>query len=104
MLDRNGIERPKNRLNNFKWLVLTLIVVLGGCANLTPPSDNMGSGINLDYLFGVRRPAEQLSVSFIGDPEYAEYLEWKRWQDFQAYQEWKRLLDEDEISNNANTE
>ncbi len=23
------------------------------------------------------------------DPDYAEYLEWKRWQEFKAYQEWK---------------
>ena len=23
------------------------------------------------------------------DPDYAEFLEWKRWQEFKAYQEWK---------------
>ncbi len=24
------------------------------------------------------------------DAEYAEYLEWKRWQEFKAYLEWQR--------------
>ena len=27
--------------------------------------------------------------SMINDPDYAEYLEWKRWQEFKAYQQWK---------------
>jgi len=27
--------------------------------------------------------------SMIDDPDYAEYLEWKRWQEFKAYQRWK---------------
>ena len=27
--------------------------------------------------------------SMIDDPDYAEYLEWKRWQEFKAYQQWK---------------
>ena len=27
--------------------------------------------------------------STIDDPDYAEYLEWKRWQEFKAYQRWK---------------
>ena len=27
--------------------------------------------------------------SMINDPDYAEYLEWKRWQEFKAYQRWK---------------
>ncbi|MDP6393466.1 MAG: hypothetical protein QGI35_10750, partial [Arenicellales bacterium] len=40
-------------------------------------------------IFGTNRPDPQ-SSSAIDDPEYAEYLEWKRWQEFKAYQEWKR--------------
>ena len=27
--------------------------------------------------------------SMINDPDYAEYLEWKRWQEFKAYQQWE---------------
>ena len=27
--------------------------------------------------------------SMINDPDYAEYLEWKHWQEFKAYQRWK---------------
>jgi hypothetical protein len=82
-------------------LVLATIAALGGCAGLAPPADNAGGGINLDYLFGVRRPAEQVDASLIDDSEYMEYLEWKRWQDFQAYQEWKRRRNEQTASGDA---
>ena len=81
--------------------ILVTIAALGGCAGLAPPSDNVEGGINLDYLFGVRRPAEQTNVSLVNDPEYKEYLEWKRWQDFQAYQQWKRRRDEQGGSGDA---
>ena len=27
--------------------------------------------------------------SMINDPDYAEYLEWRHWQEFKAYQRWK---------------
>ena len=40
-------------------------------------------------VFGTGRPSPE-SRQAIDDPEYAEYLEWKRWQEFKAYQEWKR--------------
>ena len=40
-------------------------------------------------IFGTNRPDPESSPA-IDDPEYAEYLEWKRWQEFKAYQEWKR--------------
>ena len=40
-------------------------------------------------VFGTGGPDPQ-SRPAIDDPEYAEYLEWKRWQEFKAYQEWKR--------------
>ena len=39
-------------------------------------------------VFGTGRPNPE-SRQAIDDPEYAEYLEWKRWQEFKAYQEWK---------------
>jgi len=61
----------------------------------------LGGGINLDYLFGIRRPVEQSNSTLIDDPEYVEYLEWKRWQDFRVYQEWKRSRDEQGKSGDA---
>ena len=98
---RNKAKRSRYRISTLRWLVLSTIVVFGGCAGLTPPSDNVGGGINLDYLFGERRPAEQSATSLVDDPEYVEYLEWKRWQDFRAYQEWKRSWDEQRKSGDA---
>ena len=100
-MDRNEIKWPRHGTGRLCWLVFVAIAALGGCTGLAPRSDNAGGGINLDYLFGVRRPAEQADTSLIGDPEYAEYLEWKRWQDFQAYQEWKRRRDEQGTSGDS---
>ena len=37
---------------------------------------------------GGSKPVSRLG-STIDDPDYAEYLEWKRWQEFKAYQRWK---------------
>ena len=98
---RSETKWPRHRTSTLRWSVLATIAALGGCASLAPPADNAGGGINLEYLFGVRRPAEQADASLIDDPEYAEYLEWKRWQDFQAYQEWKRRRDEQATSGDA---
>ena len=97
------IERKwlSHRKSTLRWLILATIVALEGCAGLAPPAETAGGGINLEYLFGVRRPAEQASASLIDDPEYAEYLEWKRWQDFQAFQKWKRRRDEQGTSGDA---
>ena len=91
---RSETKWPRHRTNTLRWLVLATIAALGGCASLAPPAETAGGGINLEYLFGVRRPAEPADASLIDDPEYVEYLNWKRWQDFQAYQEWKRRRDE----------
>ena len=101
LVHRNGKKWRRRGTRRLRWSVLATIAMLGGCAGLSPPSDNAGGGINLDYLFGVRRPAEQVDVSLIDDPEYTEYLEWKRWQDFKAYQEWKRRRDEQGILGDA---
>ena len=40
-------------------------------------------------IFGTGSPNRE-TRQVTDDPEYAEYLEWKRWQEFKAYQEWKR--------------
>ena len=40
-------------------------------------------------IFGAGSPNRE-PRQVTDDPEYAEYLEWKRWQEFKAYQEWKR--------------
>lgn len=77
-----------------RWLILVAIAALEGCASLAPPPEAVGNGINLEYLFGVRRPAELADTSLVDNAEYMQYLEWKRWQDFKAYQEWKRRRDE----------
>ena len=98
---RNETKWPRHRTSTLRWSVLATIAALGGCASLAPPADNAGGGINLEYLFGVRRPAQPADASLIDDPEYAEYLEWKRWQDFQAYQEWKRRRGEQGTSGDA---
>ena len=82
---------------------LILLVILGGCSSLAPPSEDTGGGINLRYLFGDRRTVGEATVPLVNDSEYAEYLEWKRWQDFQAYQEWKRLREAEGESTNASS-
>jgi len=54
------------------------------------PRRQVGYGFSID-VFGRDKKEEggDASQIAIDDPEYAEYLEWKRWQEFKAYQEWK---------------
>ena len=53
------------------------------------PRTEEGPGINLSAFF--RNPAGSLRPSpVVDDVEYAEYLEWKRWQEYNAYLKWKR--------------
>ena len=53
-----------------------------------------GRGINLSAFF--RNPQGALNPSpVVDDAEYAEYLEWKRWQEFKAYLEWQRQRQND---------
>ena len=53
-----------------------------------------GRGINLSAFF--RNPQGALNPSpVVDDAEYAEYLEWKRWQEFKAYLEWQRQRQSD---------
>ena len=101
LVHRNETKWPRHGTSKLHWPVLVTIAVLGGCVGLEPPAETAGGGINLEYLFGVRRPAESVDASLIDDPEYAEYREWKRWQDFQAYQEWKRRRDEQGTSGDS---
>ena len=101
LVHRNETKWFRHRTITLRWSILATIAVLGGCAGLAPSADNAEGGINLEYLFGIRRPAEQADASLIDDPEYAEYIEWKRWQDFQAYQEWKRRRGEQGTSGDA---
>ena len=54
------------------------------------PRRQVGSGFSLDLFGGNKNePSGQGSAAIMNDPEYAEYLEWKRWQEFKAYQQWK---------------
>ena len=55
------------------------------------PQRQVGYGFSVS-IFGRdkdKKDADDPSQIAIDDPEYAEYLEWKRWQEFKAYQEWK---------------
>ena len=53
------------------------------------PKIEEGPGINLSAFF--RNPEGSLTPSpVVDDAEYAEYLEWKRWQEFKAYLKWQR--------------
>ncbi len=59
-----------------------------GTSDVNPKSEE-GPGINLSAFF--RNPGGSLTPSpVVDDAEYAEYLEWKRWQEFKAYLEWQR--------------
>ena len=58
------------------------------------PRMEEGLGINLSAFF--RNPQGTLNPSpVVDDAEYAEYLEWKRWQEFKAYLEWQRQRQND---------
>ena len=58
------------------------------------PRMEEGPGINLSAFF--RNPQGTLNPSpVVDDAEYAEYLEWKRWQEFKAYLEWQRQRQND---------
>ena len=53
------------------------------------PRRQIGHGFSIDIFGGDKKDGDDPSQLAIDDPEYAEYLEWKRWQEFKAYQEWK---------------
>ena len=53
------------------------------------PRRQIGHGFSIDIFGRDNKDDGNPSQLAIDDPEYAEYLEWKRWQEFKAYQEWK---------------
>ena len=53
------------------------------------PRRQIGHGFSIDIFGRDKKDDGNPSQLAIDDPEYAEYLEWKRWQEFKAYQEWK---------------
>ena len=53
------------------------------------PQRQVGQGFSIRLFGGDKKDGGDPSQLAIDDPEYAEYLQWKRWQEFKAYQEWK---------------
>jgi|TARA_Y100000310_G_scaffold249301_1_gene255345 hypothetical protein len=53
------------------------------------PRRQVGHGFSFKIFRRDKEDGDSPSQLAIDDPEYAEYLEWKRWQEFKAYQEWK---------------
>ena len=53
------------------------------------PRRQVGQGFSIRIFGGDKKDGGDPSQLAIDDPEYAEYLQWKRWQEFKAYQEWK---------------
>jgi hypothetical protein len=53
------------------------------------PRRQVGHGFSIDIFGSNKKDGDNPSHLAIDDPEYAEYLQWKRWQEFKAYQEWK---------------
>ena len=53
------------------------------------PRRQVGQGFSIDVFGSDKKDGGDPSQLAIDDPEYAEYLQWKRWQEFKAYQEWK---------------
>ena len=93
-------------------IIVALAFVLTGCAAVLPGKDKahtqaIKNKVPPGYVKAPRgEPHYRLrSIRLFGsgdssdsskpsgpqvyDPDYAAYLEWKRWQEFKAYQEWK---------------
>jgi len=90
-------------------IIVALAFVLTGCASVLPGRDEAQTQVIKNkvppgYVQAPRGepPYRLRSIRLFGsgdstkpsgpqvyDPDYAEYLEWKRWQEFKAYQEWK---------------
>ena len=95
-------------MNKYFYTVVVLAFMLTGCASVLPGKDKSQSQVTKNkvppgYVQGPKGEAMRLrpfrwfgsggsskpSNPQVYDPDYAEYLEWKRWQEFKAYQEWK---------------
>ena len=100
-----------SKMNKYLYAVVVLAFMLTGCASVLPGKDKSQSQVTKNkippgYIQGSKGDSMRLrsfrffglggssdsakpSGSQVSDPDYAEYLEWKRWQEFKAYQEWK---------------
>ncbi len=98
-------------MNKCFHIIVALTFVLAGCASVLPGKGKVQTQATNDkvppgYVRGPRGWGHhRLRAGLFGagnsgdsskrsgpqtyDPDYAEYLEWKRWQEFRAYQEWK---------------
>lgn len=78
------------------------VALLAGCASDGPPVSDPAQGVSgrkhygqeheislYRLLRGDRRQQQSNADPVVGDPEFQEYQEWKRWREFQAYQKWK---------------
>ena len=93
------------------YIIVALAFVLTGCASVLPEKEKVqaqatNNKVPPGYVRGPRGSApHRLRAGLFGagdsgdssklsgpqayDPDYAQYLEWKRWQEFKAYQKWK---------------
>lgn len=78
-------------------ILAAVAIGLAGCASTGDRGDGVGGrdeplslnrqdGPGHEFNFG-RATARQAPA--VEDPEYQQYLQWKRWQEFKRYQEWK---------------
>ena len=93
-------------------IIVALAFVLTGCASVLPGKDKAQTQVTKSKvlpgyikaprgephyrlrsirLFGLGGSTDSANPSGpqVYDPDYAGFLEWKRWQEFKAYQEWK---------------
>ena len=96
----------------FQIIIIALAFALTSCASVPSGKDNTQTQITKSKvppgyikaprgephyrlrsirLFGLGGASDSAKSSGpqVYDPDYAEFLEWKRWQEFKAYQEWK---------------
>ena len=93
-------------------IMVALAFLLTGCASVLPGKDKTQTQMTKSKvppgyikaprgephyrlrsirLFGLGGSTDSANPSGpqVYDPDYAGFLEWKRWQEFKAYQEWK---------------
>ena len=99
-------------MTKFFPIIATLAFMFAGCASVLPGKDKAQTQVTKSKvppgyikaprgephyrlrsirLFGLGGASDSAKSSGpqVYDPDYAEFLEWKRWQEFKAYQEWK---------------
>lgn len=90
------------KIKSTVFILAASALTLGACSSMGPPQEReetsglIYSGkqhdITLFRRFFKKKAAaqEKEELELVDNPEYQEFLEWKRWQEFKAYQEWKR--------------